>query len=106
MALVIVFGDVRSDAVNGEGAILDPIGIAADNGTVVSVVRLGILEVPRAIVVAEDDVLRVAVLVIDKELGQTCTISYKGSIDARRRNGVFLKGILLRKSSKNERRGC
>ena len=69
VAFVVVLGDVRSDVVDGEGTVLDPVGVTADYGTVVSVVGLGVLEVSRAIVVAEDDILRIAVLVIDEELG-------------------------------------
>ncbi len=57
------------DVVDGKGTILDTVGIAADYGSVVSVVRLGVLEVSGAIVVAKNDVLWLAVLVIDKELG-------------------------------------
>ena len=57
-----------SDVVDGERAVLNTVGVAADDGTVVGMVGLGVLEVSRAIIVAEGNILRRAVLVMDKEL--------------------------------------
>ena len=69
MSFVVVQWDVGSHVIDGEGAILNTVGVAADYGTVVSVVSLGVLKVSGAIVVAEDDVLCFAVVVIDEEFG-------------------------------------
>ena len=93
VALIVILWDVRSDAVNGKGTVLDTVGVAANYGSVIGVISFGILEVSRAVVIAKDHVLRIAVFVIDKELGKTCTISYEGSIDAGSRDGVLLEGI-------------
>ena len=55
--LVIIFGDVIRYAVDGEGAILDPVCEPANHGSEVGVVGLGILQVAGASVISYNDVL-------------------------------------------------
>ena len=52
LAVVLVFGNVRCDAVDGEGAVFDSIGVATDYGAEVGVVCFGVGEVLSAVVVA------------------------------------------------------
>ena len=63
LASVLVLGDVRSDAIDGEGTILDPIGITANHSTEVGVVGGVILDIALVIVVADDNVSWVTVAI-------------------------------------------
>ena len=65
-AVVLVGGDVGCPAIDGEGAVFDAVGVAADDGAVVGVDGVGVVDVLSGIVVAEDDVLGVAVFVVDE----------------------------------------
>lgn len=88
---MLVLRDVRGNAVHGKGPVLDAIGIPAYNGAKVGMNGLGVIEVLCAIIVAQDNVLRMTVLVVDEEVGEACAVGYEACIDARCRDCVFCK---------------
>ena len=69
MAFVVVFGDVGGYALDGEGAVSDAIGVAADNGAEVCVHCFVVANVVGGVVVAQNYILGAAALVIDEEIG-------------------------------------
>lgn len=91
LSVVLVFGNVRCDAVHGEGAVLDAVGISTDYGAEVGVVCFGVSEILGPIVIPKDDILRIAILVVDVKIGEACAVGYEGCIDAWRGDGVFVK---------------
>lgn len=52
LSVVFVLGDVRCDAVDGEGAVFDSVGVSTDYGAEVGVVCFGVGEVLGTIVIA------------------------------------------------------
>lgn len=90
VAHVVVLGDLRGCTLDSESAVLDTIGVAANNRAEVGMYCLIIAKVVGGIVVSQSYVLRVAVLVIDVEIGQASTIWDESSIDARCRYGILL----------------
>ena len=91
-----------------ESAILNAIGIATHYCTKVRVIGFCVVQVGSATIVAKDNILGVAILVRDKEIGKSGAVRYKACIDARRRDGVFSEDTritrLLSESSERERR--
>ena len=72
-----------------ESAILDAVGIATHHCTKIRVIGFGVVQVGSATVVAKDNILGVAILVRDKEIGKSGAVRYKACIDARRGDGVL-----------------
>lgn len=92
-AIVLILGNVRLHSINGKSAILDPVGISTHDGAKEGVVRLGVFQVPSSLVVADRHVLRVAILVVDHETGQSCSVRNKSRTDAICAQLVFLERV-------------
>lgn len=67
---------------HGEGPVLDAVGVAPYDGAEVGVSGLGIVEVLGGVVIAQDHVLRFAVLVVHIEFRQSRAIGDEGRVYA------------------------
>lgn len=87
-AAVVVGGNVVCVAVNGEGTVLDAIGIATNCGTEEGVVGLSVVQVGLGIIIADDDVLQGAIAVRHVQ-------SHDASAIADERGGDILGGDVM-----------
>lgn len=102
VAHVVVLGDVRGYALDGEGPVFDAVCVAADDGTEVGVVCLVVADVVFGVVETEDYVLWVAILIVDVEVGQTGTVWDESRVNAWSRYGILLQRIGALRPGENE----
>ncbi len=88
--IILVLRDVRGHAVDGESAVLDAICITANDGAEIGVDRVCIIDVLRGSIVTENHILRLAVLVVDIKVRQSRAVIYKGRVDSRSADCIFL----------------
>ena len=95
MPVIFIFRDMGCHAVDRESAILDSIGVSTDYCAEVGVHCFSVDEVLGAVVIAQHDILGVAVLVIHKQICKTRTIGYERCIYSSCGNRVLLKRVRI-----------
>lgn len=105
---VLVLRNVVISAINGEGSILDPVRVATNDGTEESTVGLTVVKVVFRIIVANDDILLLALTVWHQERSETCTVRDQRGSDILRLDRVGLEMRVARASTRGGRscRGC
>lgn len=106
LAVVLILGDVVGVAVDRERAVLDAVGIATHRRAKVGVVGLRVVQVLDRIIVAREDILDMAVAVIDQHRGQTRPVGNCLDGNALRRDGVAREAAILRAVGRRRRGGC
>ena len=77
------------NSIDSKGTVPDAIRVSTYDRPVIDMCCLIIDEVLLAIVVPEDNVLRIAVLVIYEQICESCSIGYERRVNSRRRDRVF-----------------
>ena len=70
-----------------------PVRISSYDGSKVSVIGLGVMQILGALIVADGDVLVASVLVLDIEVGQGRAVGDERSVDALGREVVLLERV-------------
>lgn len=93
LPIMLVLRGMIRDAINGESAILDPIRISSHYSTKVRVDGLGVIDVLLPSVITQNDILRIAILIIHKEICESSSVRDEGGIYSRSTDGVLLERI-------------
>lgn len=88
---VLVLRDVVSSAINGEGSVLNTVRVATDDSTEESAVGFTVVKIGFRVIVANDDILLVAITVWHQERSKTGTVRDQRGSDILRLDGVGLE---------------
>ena len=93
--IILILRDVVGGVVNRERAVLDPVRVTSDDRAEERAIGLAVVEVLLGVIVANQDILLLAVAIGDQDGGQTRAIGDQLRGDVLRLDGVGLEVIVI-----------